>query len=363
MKNIRTIAIHLPQFHPFPENDRWWGRGFTEWTNVTKAKPLFKDHYQPHLPTDLGFYDLRLEQTRMEQAALAKEHNIYGFCYYHYWFNGKRLMHEPLDAMLQTGKPDFPFMFCWANENWTRKWDGQEEKALISQAYSEEDDINHIRFLCNEVFSDPRYIRVDGKPFFLVYRPALIPDINNTIRTWRNEAQKQGVGQLYIGYSQSFQLKEDPIKLGFDVSIDFQPDFYHESGRYQGTMLEKILHKLGIKNSAFEHNTVVDYPDYIQSIIKLPDPSYKRFPCITPMWDNTARRKEGAFIFRNADPRAYENWFAHIVQNFEPYSKEENFVFINAWNEWAEGNHLEPCIKWGTQYLEATKRVIEKHGY
>lgn len=161
----RLIAIHLPQFHPFPENDAWWGKGFTEWTNVTKAKPLFKDHYQPHLPTDLGFYDLRLEQTRLDQAALAKEYGIYGFCYYHYWFNGKRLMHEPLDALLQSGKPDFPFMFCWANENWTRKWDGDEEKSLISQVYSVEDDREHIRFLCKEVFSDPRYIRVYGKPF------------------------------------------------------------------------------------------------------------------------------------------------------------------------------------------------------
>lgn len=359
MRDIRLIAIHLPQFHPFPENDTWWGKGFTEWTNVTKAKPLFKDHYQPHLPTDLGFYDLRLEQTRIEQAVLAKEYGIFGFCYYHYWFNGKRLMQEPLDAMLQSGRPDFPFMFCWANENWTRKWDGKEEKTLISQVYSEEDDIKHMRFLCEHVFSDSRYIRVNGKPFFVLYRPSLIPSIQNTIRTWRNVAHDSGIGDLYLGYTQSFQLKEDPLKLGFDVSIDFQPDFYQGSGRYLGNPLEKLLHRLKIRDSVFEDNTVVDYPAYVQSIKKLPFPSYKRFPSVTPMWDNTPRRKDGAFIFKNADPAAYEDWLQHIIRNFHPFSKEENFIFINAWNEWAEGNHLEPCLKWGKSYLEATKRCIQ----
>ena len=184
----RVIAFYLPQYHPFPENDRWWGAGFTEWRNVVKARPLFRGHYQPHLPADLGFYDLRVPEVRQQQAALAERYGLSGFCYYHYWFNGHRLMQRPVEEMLASGKPDFPFMLCWANENWTRAWDGGEQEVLIRQEYSEEDDRAHIRYLLDEVFRDPRYIRVDGKPVFAVYRSALFPDMRRTIEVWREEA-------------------------------------------------------------------------------------------------------------------------------------------------------------------------------
>ena len=359
--NIRTIAVYLPQFHPFPENDAWWGKGFTEWTNVTKAKPLFEGHYQPHLPADLGFYDLRLETTRIAQAELAKAHGIYGFCYYHYWFNGKRLLHEPLDAMLKSGKPDFPFMYCWANENWNRRWDGDEEQVLIKQEYSTEDDIAHIHYLCKNVFADPRYIRVNGKPFFAVYRPALFPDIKATIQTWRSEAFKYGL-ELYMGYMQSFNFKVAPAEAGFDVAIDFEPDFYSPVNARAASLKERVLEKLKIRESAFTNNTIINYTAYAESRKKTKTPPYKFYPSITPMWDNTARRKTGAFILNNSTPEIYEAWLVDIMNKFQPISPEENFVFINAWNEWAEGNHLEPCIRWGTKYLEATKRVIEKYG-
>jgi lipopolysaccharide biosynthesis protein len=354
----RSIAIHLPQFHPFPENDEWWGMGFTEWTNVTRAKPLFKGHYQPHLPTDLGFYDLRLEQSRIAQAALAKEYGIYGFCYYHYWFNGKRLMNQPIDAIVKSGKPDFPFMICWANENWSRRWDGDEQILLIKQEYSEADDIDHIKFLCGNLFKDPRYIRVNEKPFVLIYRPGKFPDIAQTLRTWRNTALQSGIGELYIGYMQGFQLKEDPVKMGFDVAVDFQPDFYTNLSSEKGSLSDKMLHFLKIKPSAYNRNRILNYAEYVKAIKTISPPPYKQFPCITPMWDNTARRKEGAFILNNTSPEAYQEWLQHIADTFKPYSKEENFIFINAWNEWAEGNHLEPCMKWGRAYLEATKRVL-----
>src|SRR5665647_256742 len=200
---IRPIAMYLPQFHPIPENDEWWGKGFTEWTNVAKAKPLFKGHYQPHLPADLGFYDLRLEESRIAQAEMAKVNGIYGFCYYHYWFNGKRILERPFQEIFETGKPDFPFMLCWANENWTRTWDGGNHHILLEQKHSPEDDRNHIKALI-PYFKDSRYIRVDNKPVFSVYRASLFPDISNTIRIWREEAEKEGL-ELYICCFETFK--------------------------------------------------------------------------------------------------------------------------------------------------------------
>ena len=219
----RVIAFYLPQYHPFPENDRWWGAGFTEWRNVVKARPLFRGHYQPHLPADLGFYDLRVPEVRQQQAALAERYGLSGFCYYHYWFNGHRLMQRPVEEMLASGKPDFPFMLCWANENWTRAWDGGEQEVLIRQEYSEEDDRAHIRYLLDEVFRDPRYIRVDGKPVFAVYRSALFPDIRRTIEVWREEATARGV-ELYLCRVESFNAAgREELAVGFDAAIEFQP--------------------------------------------------------------------------------------------------------------------------------------------
>jgi lipopolysaccharide biosynthesis protein len=354
---IRSIAIHLPQFHPIPENDRWWGKGFTEWTNVARAKPLFKGHYQPHLPSDLGFYDLRLEEARVAQAELAKEYGIHGFCYYHYWFNGKRLLERPLDDMIRTQTPDFPFMLCWANENWSRRWDGLDQEVLIRQDYSEKDDIEHIHFLCDRFFSDPRYIRVDGKPFFAVYRPNLFPDIRRTTDTWRETARQSGLGDLYLGYVQGFNIREDPAKLGFDAAIDFQPDFYTPVP-IERPMVDRLAKRFLGKGSIYLENNIRDYGSYVDHVKGLPAPAYKRFPCVTPMWDNTARRKSGATIFRDSTPELYEAWLTHTIRTYQPPSAEENFIFINAWNEWAEGNHLEPCVQWGRAYLEATKRAI-----
>jgi len=352
---IRPIAIYLPQYHPICENDKWWGKGFTEWTNVTKAKPLFKGHYQPHLPADLGFYDLRLAEARVAQAALAKEYGIYGFCYYHYWFNGKRLLQRPVDDMLKSGTPDFPFMLCWANENWTKKWDGRDQEILIKQEYSYNDDLIHIRFLCENFFSDPRYIKKDNKPYFLFYRPALFPDIKKTLEIWRNEALKFGIGELHLGYVQSFSFKGDPSAYGFDSAIEFQPDFSNLPPRKAGSFMDKLLDKFKITKSVFRENTIVSYPEYINSVINIKSPS-NVYPGITPGWDNASRRKSGATIMIDSNPEEYKRWLLSIR---EKYKNESTFLFINAWNEWAEGNHLEPCQKWGRQYLEATKRVLE----
>jgi lipopolysaccharide biosynthesis protein len=356
--NIRVVAVYLPQFHPFPENDKWWGKGFTEWRNVTKARPLFPGHYQPHLPADLGFYDLRLEAIRSAQAEMAQMYGISGFCYYHYWFNGRRLLKEPLDAMLESGKPNFPFMYCWANENWNRRWDGDENEVLIKQEYSDRDDIDHITYLCKHVFNDPRYIRVNGKPFFAIYRPLLFPEIKPTLQRWRDIAGKLGI-ELYLAYMQGFNFREAPEELGFDAAIEFQPDFYTKTDLCRGSLKERTLDKLKMKESAYKSNRIFDYAAYVEVQKGFSAPEYKLYRSVTPMWDNTARRKSGAFILKGSSPEIYEGWLREVVKRFTPYSAEENFVFINAWNEWAEGNHLEPCLQWGTKYLEATKRAID----
>lgn len=359
MNNLRALAIHLPQFHPIAENDLWWGKGFTEWTNVVKAKPLYEGHYQPHLPADLGFYDLRLEESRIAQAEMAKEYGIFGFCYYHYWFNGKLVLEKPVEAILNSGKPDFPFCLCWANENWSRNWDGKFNDVLLEQKYNQQDDLEHIRYLF-PFFSDSRYIRVDGKPVFIIYRSELFPNINATIETWRNEALKSGIGELYLIRAESFLADVNPLKLGFDASFEFQPKWNNQPPRLEENWMGKILDKTGIRSSLKMHNRIRRYSDFakkqMNSVI---NPGYKRFPGITPMWDNTARRKTDAYILMDSAPELYGEWLENIVTRFKPYSEEENFIFINAWNEWAEGNHLEPCQKWGRKYLEETRDKLK----
>jgi lipopolysaccharide biosynthesis protein len=216
---IRPIAIYLPQFHPTPENDEWWGQGFTEWTNVTKAKPLFKGHYQPHLPTDLGFYDLRLAEVREQQAQLAKEYGIYGFCYYHYWFHGRRILNRPIDEVLDSKKPDFPFMLFWANESWTRRWIGGEKDSLIKQTYSKEDDQSHINWLLDNAFSDNRYIKIVDRPVFVIYRPHDLPNYKETLEIFKETAIKRGFVEPYIVASNSHS---QDLK-GFDNILNFEP--------------------------------------------------------------------------------------------------------------------------------------------
>lgn len=366
-KNIRPIAIYLPQFHPVPENDEWWGKGFTEWTNVTKAKPLFKDHYQPHYPADMGFYDLRLPEIRQAQADLAKEYGIYGFCYYHYWFNGKRILEKPFQEVFESGKPDFPFMLCWANENWTRTWDGGENQILLKQDYSPEDDLRHIQALI-PYFKDPRYIRINNKPVFAIYRSTILPDIDNTLRIWREEAAKHDL-ELYLCRFESWSMTGSEYLNSFDAAIEFAPfsnmkDIQRFSSRYDKLMCI-IKHKI---NQLFQKpffpdrwaETIFKYDDIVSADKKrLASYSYKLFPCCSPGWDNTPRRKKERRIIINNTPEKFKEWFElqvnYLSDNFQD---EEKLVFINAWNEWAEGNHLEPCQKWGKAFLEQIKEVL-----
>jgi len=364
MKKNRVIAFHLPQFYPFKENDEWWGKGFTEWTNVTKAKPRFKGHYQPHLPTDIGFYDLRVPEVRAEQAEMARKYGIYGFCYYHYWFSGKPLMERPLEEILNSGEPDFPFMLCWANHNWTRKWDGSINSVLIEQIYSKEDDVKHIRYLL-PFLKDPRYIRINGKPLITILSTPSMPNADNTIRLWREEARKSGI-DLYVCRTEvSKEIGKEYSTSEVDAAIEFSP---HMSRGYSLPKtykpIKRIINKFYRKffNKNLFMMPALKYLDYVNFQEKRIFPKeYKYYPSVTPSWDNTARCKSDAhpLIWDGSTPELFEKWLRSVIEKFNPYSDEENLIFINAWNEWAEGNHLEPDIKWGYGYLEAVKRVLE----
>ena len=366
---IRAIAFYLPQFHPIPENDVWWGKGFTDWTNVARAKPAFKGHYQPHLPADLGFYDLRLPEARQAQADLAREYGIHGFCYYHYWFKGRRLLERPFNEVLNSGKPDFPFCLCWANESWTRLWDGQEQEILMAQNYNEEDDLNHIRWLAG-AFRDPRYIRVHGRPLFLVYRLSRLPDPERTVEIWRNEARRLGVGDIFICNVESFAADHGLApQYNLDGAVEFAPDHKEIPLRQEANKLthrlsrrpriQRVATVLGLAQPWLCTHGVYSYAELMNNMLAKPNPPYLRFPCVMPAWDNAARRQLGATIFHGSTPDLYQQWLAAAAQKAKSVNKDEPIVFINAWNEWAEGNHLEPCQKWGHAYLQATRNALK----
>jgi predicted TPR repeat methyltransferase len=341
----RALAFYLPQYHPIPENDEWWGKGFTEWTNVTRAKPQFPGHYQPHIPGELGYYDLRIPEVREAQAALAQEHGIHGFIYYHYWFNGKRLLERPFDEVLSSGSPDFPFALCWANEEWTRNWDARTGTVLMPQEFSEEDDLAHIRWLAT-AFQDERYIKVDGRPLMLVYRAQQLPDPKRTFDLWRQEAEKLGIPDPYLCFVESHGPPSGgPETYGMDASVGFMPlpdDQVPVYAPVEGTRGMRLI----------------DYPATVENSLRRPGPAWKRFPSVMVGWDNTARRPYGATMYAGATPDAYERWLRRTVRSVAHVPDEENFVFLLAWNEWAEGNHLEPDQQFGRAWLEATKSVL-----
>lgn len=356
----RLVAFHLPQFHPTPENDAWWGAGFTEWRNVVQARPRFPGHFQPHRPADLGFYDLRLPETREAQAELAARHGIHGFCYYHYWFNGRRILNRPVDEILASGRPGMPFTMCWANENWTRAWDGESREILLGQEYGPDDDLAHIRHLI-PAFEDPRWIRVDGKPLFLVYRASLLPDALRTTGIWREEARRAGVGDLHLLRVESFldEREQSPQALGFDGAVEFQPDWANLPPKSHDSRLWRRLRRHGFfRKAPWSLNKIYDYREFVELQLAKPPAPWDRIPAVTPMWDNSARRKVDASIFHGSTPELYERFLRETIRHRRPRDTRTDLVFVNAWNEWAEGCHLEPCLDWGHSYLEATARAL-----
>ncbi|MCI0723370.1 MAG: glycoside hydrolase family 99-like domain-containing protein, partial [Acidobacteria bacterium] len=343
----RLIAFYLPQYYPIPENDANWGKGFTEWRNVGKARPFFEGQYQPRLPGELGYYDLRVPEIMERQAALAQEHGIHGFCYYLYWFQGKRLLHLPVDTMLRRRKPNRPFCFCWANENWTRRWDGLEREILVAQEHTHEDDIRFIRHFL-PTFDDPRYIRVNGRPLLLIYRTELFPNPRRTVETWRNELRKAGLGEPYLVRCEGFDPWTKPEDIGFDAAYEV-PSFILPEELFYDKIKE-------LKVSPEFTGRIYDYERIVRYYSEREDVPYKRFKGIMLAWDNTPRHGKNAVVFHNVTPEKYSEWVQNALgYTLRKFRGEERLVFINAWNEWAEGNYLEPDLRYGTSFLQATK--------
>ena len=346
-RRARVIALYLPQFHPIPENDLWWGKGFTEWRNVAAATPVFDGHLQPRLPGKLGFYDLRVPEIMEQQADLARRYGVHGFCFYYYWFGGKRLLELPLERMLASGRPDFPFCLCWANENWTRRWDGQDQEMLISQSHSPEDDEAIIRDLIRYM-RDPRYIRVGGRPLVLVYRISLLPDMRQTSERWRRVCRDEGLGEIALAAVESFggDLAVDPATYGFDFTVAFPP---------HGTPYRNGLAHVKLRREAL----LYPYLDMVRHAIGQEVPHLKRFLGVCPGWDNTPRRKNGSTIFAHATPGEYQAWLEWALRQTRRWRQgDQRMIFINAWNEWGEGAMLEPDASYGPANLEATRNAL-----
>ncbi len=341
----RLIAFFLTQFHPTAENDEWWGKGFTEWTNVTKASPLFNGHYQPHLPADLGFYDLRLREIRHEQIQLAKQYGIDGFCYHYYWFSGTRILNRPLDEMLADPDSDMPFCLCWANENWTRRWDAAEHQVLISQKYLPDDDLNFIKSLV-PFFKDPRYIKLGGEPFLIVYRPQHLPNPRRTVQVWREYCENLGIGKIHVCAALTHG-NEEYSQFGFDSGVEFPPhNLYCRNVNDRIEFYEQF------------YGNAMEYQDIAISYMGRQYPEQNVFKTVFPSWDNTARAHERALVVLNGTPENYECWLARTVEQARNmYPGKDRLVFINAWNEWAEGCHLEPDRRFQRRFLEATRRA------
>lgn len=377
----RVIAYYLPQFHPIPENDKYWGKGFTEWTNVAKAKPLFKGHYQPRIPADLGFYDLRLPEVREQQAQMAREAGIEGFCYWHYWFgNGKRLLQRPFNEVLQSGKPDFPFCLAWANHSWkTSTWEnGGKDRMIVEQRYlGEEDYTLHFQEVL-PAFRDKRYITIEGKPLFAIFDPYNFRDVSNFIKAWQRLAKENGLKGIYFiamsnststlqrnadgtlkrvapNLQSSERVYNDLLNLGFDGINSF--------GKSRAEMLymgkyARIAKKLLHQYLPFLPTHRINYEKITQHFFAPEDSWQNVYPSIFPQWDRTPRAGNSEGVYVNATPTTFKKHVEDALNVIENKDMEHRILFLRAWNEWGEGNYVEPDLKYGHGFLDAIKEVI-----
>jgi hypothetical protein len=356
----RLIAFYLPQYHPVPENDVFWEKGFTEWTNVTKALPLFPGHRQPHLPADLGFYDLRVPETRQAQADLATAHGVEGFCYWHYWFgNGKRILERPFNEVLESGAPRLPFCLAWANETWAGLIHGVKDRVLITQTYPGEEDYRAHFQLVLKAFRDERYIKVDGKPLFVIYKPGLLPDAVEFTSLWRQMALDAGLaGMHFVGVADE---KWNPAQFGFDGAVLAEPRPMID--RFPRSALDKVLRSTINRNTAWLFRHLFSRPDVYPyaEIIAASRPRkfpFTNYPCVLPNWDTTPRAGKYGIVFQGATPELFAQHLREHVESVQDRPGEQRIIFLKSWNEWAEGNYVEPDREFGMAYLEVIKRVL-----
>ena len=355
---MRAIAFYLPQYHPIPENDRWWGKNFTEWTNVRKAEPLFRGHRQPKIPGELGYYDLRDRGVRQAQADMARDAEISGFCYWHYWFGGSRLLERPFTEVLESGEPDFPFCLGWANESWAGVWHGNPDQILIQQSYpGRVDEEAHFR-LVEPAFRDPRYLRIDGKPIFYVYKPRLIPECSRFVEHWQNLAVKAGLGGVYF-IGEDVYIDNDPWDYrgnGFDAVVPNSPGvaFLRLAKKrfLRRYLLPRLIHKLR------RYPVLLPYRDFIEH--NRVQPEHDNFyPNVVSNWDNTPRVGRRGFVLTRPTPGLFKQQLQRAIQQVEHRPVEHRLVFVKSWNEWAEGNYLEPDQRHGRAYLDVCRELLK----
>jgi lipopolysaccharide biosynthesis protein len=380
----RLIAFYLPQFHPIPENDQWWGKGFTEWTNVAKAKPLFKGHYQPHLPADLGYYDLRVPEVREAQAQLARNAGIEGFCYYHYWFAGKRLLERPFEEVVASGTPDFPFCLCWANQTWSGIWHGSPNRVLVEQSYPGTDDNRKHFMALRNAFLDKRYMRVDGRPIFVIYRPNEFPNVTAFIQEWQELALQCGLpGIHFVAHLFSYESTWDYKSRGFDscivvstikvFGVSIREHFVtanengsrtklpHSQNGSSGDLARGEFRQWLWRRSRSSLGRFSNMRLYRHALPHLLDgcsdePSV--YPGVTSNWDNTPRSGVRGFVLHESTPELFQIHLRDALDLVKSRTMDQRLIFIKSWNEWAEGNYLEPDQKFGLDYLKAVREEI-----
>ncbi|QJR11459.1 hypothetical protein DSM104443_02535 [Usitatibacter rugosus] len=374
---VRLVAMYFPQLHPIPENDAWWGQGFTDWVNVRKARPQFRGHYQPRVSLGERYYDQSQKATIEWQVDLAQRHGVHGFCHYHYWFGGKQLLETPTNIVMASKEIRFPFALAWANETWSRRWDGLDHHILIEQTHAPDRELwmRHFEYLFR-AWSDDRAITVDGKPIFLIYRPHRITQVDAMLDLWREEARRRGLPGLFVIAMKQFEFPVPAVLKHFDGVMQFQPfeafyspDFEAGAPDRRAVQLARLLPERVqemlryLRNQLGSKLTYYDYDVVWQQVLKVErEAGLPTFPGAFVDWDNTARYVKRARIFKGASPESFAHWFGKQVEATAQRPPTERVIFLNAWNEWAEGAYLEPDERYGYRYLEAVRDALARWG-